>query len=141
MSSEVIIFTDASYNPQTKIGVCGFRLKGSQTLNMFRTDDIKNTQCEMLGMIKAIEYANQTLKSDVIIYTDCKRIVDLFDDKNQLDSRYSFFYQILNTCKIKIDIKHIGGHKKKSLKMPLDLEFSIIDKAVRNELRKLVKEI
>ena len=114
-------FTDASYSPQQKISVIGFKIRGCNTINTEKLIGINSTQSEILGIQRCVDHFANNYNIEThkyYIYTDCQRGLNL---------------PIIGKI-IKID-----GHKPSRLKSKNDLEFSKVDKYVRKELRRFVR--
>lgn len=120
-----ICFTDASYDPQMKIGVIVFRIYQDGIKNEYQQfieiiNNIKNTELEKIGINKCIQ---ATLQYDnITIYTDCQSGIDVFQ-------------------KDRISINYIKGHDKKSNRDEIGLIFRDVDIFARKELRRLRKMI
>ena len=114
-------YTDCSYSPQTGLLVIGYKI-GDLEIVTELLQNIKNTQGEIYAVEKVINTCDKNYPNcEIIIYTDCQRVI-----KNN--------YQNVNFIKVK-------GHSKKIFKNKNDLIFSTVDKRVRKELRKYVKNI
>lgn len=115
------IFVDASYSKELKTAVCGTYIpsKSSEpTLTSIQCNGIATAEKKVLH--DAILLADE-LKVPVTIFTDHEGAL-----KN-LQTPASINVQILK------------GHKKKADKDEDDIAFTVVDKAVRRELRRIVK--
>lgn len=114
MTNLPIIFSDASFNPQTKIAVWGF-LKNDAIVygTLFNTSNIK-------AEIYAFDMAQKYADCDCLFGVDCEKVMSMGQEKG------------LNMLKIK-------GHKPSKMKTEIDKKFSIIDKFVRKQLRIIIK--
>lgn len=116
-----ICFTDASYDPQMKIGVIVFRIYLDGIKNEYQQyieiiNNIKNSELEKIGINKCIK---ATLNyNDVTIYTDCQSGMDAFQND-------------------RISMNYIKGHDKKSNRDDIGLIFREVDILARKELRRL----
>jgi len=132
-------YTDASFCPKTKLAVYGYYLPfltpGRVEHNFTYLENTTNTEAEVKGLLSLLKMLDDTeLRCDV--FTDCKSAVDKIQERNDNTSLFVKIYDILDRNP-NISIKHIQGHKPKKEKTEIDLEFSVIDKAVRKELRKI----
>lgn len=113
-------FTDASYSPDLKISIIGYKI-GDQDVITENLPNVKNTQAELYAINKCIDICKELyLDQDIIIHTDCQRALK-------------------NEYPVGIKIKKVKGHKKKLFMNEDELLFNIVDKATRKELRKLTK--
>jgi ribonuclease HI len=141
----IVAFCDASYSPQTGLGVYGYYLR-KQPVNLYSTKDIKNTQLEVIAAITAIQAMDLAIMP-ARLYTDCQRVVDIYSKycSQTLTDRESKVYEelisVIKGFQNSLEITHISGHKKAGLKNSIDHEFSIIDLAVRDQLRALIAHV
>lgn len=156
MENEIIdCFCDGSFDPKLRIGVIGWCI-GNNNVKLETIIDTNNTQCEckaVLNLLKDITELN--FNNTYVIYTDCESLINNIKNKEKIINNnyvrkngnpinnieiYKQIFEILDILKIKINFKHVDGHKPTKNKSNLDKKFSVIDKLVRNELRKIVKE-
>lgn len=110
-------FTDASYSPQHKIAVIGFKIRTNKTIHVEKLENINNTQAEILGIHRCIDHFNNNYNTETIqcyVYTDCQRGLNI---------------------PISGKIIKLDGHKPTRLKDKDDIEFAKVDKHVRKTLR------
>jgi ribonuclease HI len=127
-----MILTDASFDPKTKVAIIGFLSNNKITTKLVH--NTTNTEAEFLAIIFAIETLDINKYEDEILYTDCKTAVDLIHKNRFTKPIYGPFLTLINKYN-KLSLKHISGHKKRSEKTDIDILFSTLDKAVRQELR------
>jgi ribonuclease HI len=165
METEMVeCFCDASFDQKLRIGVIGWCIDNNP-IKLKTINDTTNTQCECEGVlnilkeiteiteITEINVINKTYKT-YIIYTDCESLINNIKNKEKIKNDnylrknmnpinnieiYKQIFEILDISKMKIEFNHIDGHKPTKQKNDLDKKFSKIDKLVRNELRKNVK--
>ena len=155
----ILLFTDGSVNPKTNIGYGAYLVMDEDKLsNNLQVEDIKTKKFEntsstkleletMLWALSEIDLEN----CKIIIYTDCQNIIGLNGrregfEKNHYISRtnkliknhelYKEFYKNMDITESKF-IK-IKGHRKNSNKNEIDKIFTLVDKASRAALRKVL---
>lgn len=129
-------YTDASYCPKTKFAVCGYYIPALSKSNVTFTylENVKNTEAEVRGLIELLDVLDGTgMNCDV--FTDCESAIAKIQSRSDETSSFKRIYDILDNNPF-ITIKYIQGHKPKNQKTEIDLEFAVVDKAVRKELRK-----
>ncbi|CAF1053760.1 unnamed protein product [Didymodactylos carnosus] len=102
-------FSDASYNPHYKIGVCGF-LYNNQIQTQLYTNGTDSTMCEVLAAMFALQESNNSYIAEtnknyrIILYTDNKKVLSLINGPKPSDRhRYSQFFQIRDKCVIQLN--------------------------------------
>lgn len=155
------LFTDASVNPQKKIGFASYlSIEDEEYIFKNLTSKIKSkkfedsssTKLELQGFLWAIKELQQTIKNQdimkIIVYTDCQNILGLQNRRERFEKNfyiskngkiianhelYKEFYKICdaNDCEF-IKVK---GHKKENLKDEIDKIFTLVDKHSRESLR------
>ncbi len=155
------IFSDASFNPKTRTGICGYLL----LLDLVDTIDIrtlpiktklyKNTNCtrlEVTSIILALNAAKRMgADCDITLYTDCKTACELPSRRGRLEERdfksrktgallsnadlYLKFFKLFD--ELTPQIVWIKGHKRSGEKVLTDKIFSHIDKTTRKLLREV----
>lgn len=141
----MICYTDASYNPQSKIAVIGMLY--DDKIIMEQLNNVKNTTAEIRAVLLAIDYMKQfnhkNNPENLIIYTDCQTVVDLELRREKLENTckqiYKDFFDAIDQINYTIEFRYIKGHKPSKDKNEFDKEFSKLDKAVRKQLRCLTK--
>ena len=160
---KIYLFTDASVNPQSGIGVGAYLVlnesefssstprtprqleKRIQTKRFENTSSTKLELETLLWALDDVDLVNYAL----IIYTDCQNIIGLqdrregFERKNYLNSKhkqiknhqlYKDFYKKIDS--LDCEFVKVKGHKKSSLKDEIDEIFSLVDRASRETLRR-----
>ncbi|MCX6051139.1 MAG: ribonuclease H [Campylobacterales bacterium] len=155
----ILLFTDGSVNPKTNIGYGAYLVMDEDKLSSnLQIEDIKtkrfentsSTKLELETLLWALsEIDLENFK--IIVYTDCQNIIGLSDrregfEKNHYISRtnkliknhelYKEFYKNMDLTESKF-IK-IKGHIKNSKKDEIDNIFTLVDKASRAALRKVL---
>lgn len=132
MYANNVIYTDISFDPQTKKAV--LKYSNNDVITTTIISDTKNTEAELKCIIWTIESLLFHPRANYILYTDCKTAVDL-----QSKPRYNkhIYNELLTMFANNPHIKliHLQGHKKNSIKSEDDIKFSTLDKAVRQVLR------
>jgi ribonuclease HI len=147
------IFTDSSVDPILKKGIgCYLLFDGSlndeidiqiqnERLNYLKLVDTSSTRAEMetFKYIMSELQTNGTLSKNkkITIYTDCQRIVNLFEEKSYpSDHTHAELYKELLSFieKFNLNIVKIKGHSKNKTQVE-DIMFSLVDKNSRNVLR------
>ncbi len=153
----LFLFTDASVDPQTKIGYGACLLIGEfeieAPLSKFKvsTKRFKNTTSSKLELETFLLALSKipTKKSKIIVYTDCQNIISLKEREERIKKSnyktkrgtmiknhelYKKFYEMtdLYDC----DFIKVKGHKRTQDKNIVDKIFTIVDKACREALRK-----
>lgn len=151
-------FCDASFSPKHKIGVIGWKI-GESKINTKIIIDTDNSSAELICLLDLMK--NLDLTKNNIIYTDCESAVRRIESRGEIISNdyrtktgfiknhaiYREIFSILDkncsvdTEGISITINHIDGHIKKELMTPDNVEFSKIDRFIRKELRRVVKNL
>ena len=143
----LVAFSDASYSPQTGLGVYGCAIWG-RSGELIYTEGIPNTQLEVMGAICAIhnlKIARSSPDIPLILHTDCQRVVLLYDKlkAGTLTDRerevYSDFLAEVKDVEPTLSIQHIAGHTKVAERTALDREFAAFDQWVREGLRSQVR--
>lgn len=155
---EVKSFCDASFSPKHKIGVIGWKI-GESKINTKIITDTDNSSAELICLLDLLK--NLDLSKNNIIYTDCESAVRRIKSKDEIISNgyrknkkdgfiknhavYREIFCILNENSLQseniIKINHIEGHIKKELMTPDNVEFSKVDRFIRKELRRVVKNL
>lgn len=154
------LFTDASVNPQAKIGFGAYLLLGEDEIysaNLSK-DDVKSkrfentssTKLELETLLWALKEINLH-NNKITIFTDCQNIIGLnerrkrFEKNNYLTSKnkliknhelYKEFFKITDTADY--ELTKVKGHKKDEDKNMIDKIFTLVDKASRDALREVV---
>ena len=156
MHNEVYLFTDASANPQSKIGFGAALLvenldlptrEAKDWVELVQFDNTSSTKLEIQVLLHTLAKLEGSNKQ-VIVYTDSQNIVGLPDrrsrfEKNNYISKngrlisnhelYKAFYRL--TDSLNCEFVKVKGHKPSALKSKLDGFFTLVDRASRNALR------
>ena len=157
------IFSDASFDPRSRIGIAGIMLLSDldslpEKLPI-QSKIIKDTTCtrlEMEAIIWSLLAVGDLIKqhgiADLELYTDCKTAVDLPRRRENLEAKqfrsnktgellsnadlYKKFFLLCDMLKPKV--MWIKGHMPSKEQNHIDRLFSEVDKATRNELRRII---
>ncbi len=156
MTGQLLLFTDGSVNPQSKIGygaclaVTDINLSIDSIKDQVyikRFEDTSSTKLELQTLLWALEEFNPEGKK-VIIYTDSQNIIGLpgrrerFEKHNYYSKNgkrianfelYKEFFRI--TDQLDCKILKVKGHKKSNQKENIDRLFTLVDRASRKSLR------
>lgn len=159
--NELLIFTDASVNTQTKIGCGAFLVisgpnvpleKLESRIKLQKFEDTSSTKLELQTLLWALGEI-QTRDQKVIVYTDSQNIFGLpgrregFEKNNYFTVKkkriknfelYKEFYRL--TEQIDYELVQVAGHKKSHHKDYIDELFTLVDRAARKALRKINNE-
>jgi len=156
------IFTDASFDPKSKRGICAF-LVVTESEQTCRTTPIEfesfsQTNCtklEIESIIMILEkICKGSLPKDSHIFTDCKTVVDLparrqgLEQKNYVSKGsgkilknaaiYQKFFALVDQTNP--NISWIKGHKSKKDRSEFDEYFAHVDTTARKLLRQTIKK-
>ena len=156
---EIYLFTDGSVNPQSGEGFGVYLLLDKleffyseleKKIQIKKFDNTSSTKLELETLLWALDEVS--LKNcKIMVYTDCQNIIGLqerrdgFEKKNYMTSKgkqinnhelYKAFFKRLDI--LDCEFIKVKGHKKSSEKNKIDEIFTIVDKASRNALRKMV---
>jgi len=159
IKQEVYLFTDGSVNPQRREGFGVYLLlekkeffcsELEKKIQIKKFDNTSSTKLELETLLWALDEVR--LKNcKIIVYTDCQNIIGLkerregFENKNYMTSKgsviknhelYKAFFKRLDI--LDCEFIKVKGHKKSSEKNKIDEIFTIVDKASRTALRKMV---
>lgn len=138
---DIEIYTDASYDPNTKVAVCGeliINKNGNQQIYNFSSNIIKNTtntEAEIYGVLNILERISP--KNHLTIYTDCQMITKLVEsnERKKNKSIYYKFYDLYDRHEGRCQFIKIAGHKNNHLRNNIEENFSELDQYVRKVLR------
>jgi len=158
--STLYLFTDASVNPQKKIGFGAYILLTEEEVSsaMMSKNDVKSrkfentssTKLELETLLWALGKINLQ-NHKLTIFTDCQNIIGLndrrerFEQNNYLTGKnkliknhelYKEFFKI--TDSIEFELVKVKGHKKNKDKNTIDNIFTLVDQASRDALRELL---
>ena len=152
----MILFTDGSVNPQTKIGYGAYLAVSQQEysldslktkVKLRRFEQTSSTKLELQTFLWAIDEL-QAQGQKVIVYTDSQNIIGLQQrrdrfEKNDYQSKknkqirnfklYQEFYRVID--QLDCEFVKVRGHKVSSQKDEIDGLFTLVDRASRNALR------
>lgn len=126
----ITIFTDASFDPQSKRAIIGYMVNG--VISTRTMTDTTNTEAELCAILWVMDSFNTLDK--YVLYTDCKTAVDLQHKPRYNKPIYTDFLEQLRIYS-NLKLEHLQGHKRSSEKTNLDRQFAILDKHVRKQLR------
>ncbi len=154
----LFLFTDASVDPQTRVGYGAYLLIPEFSLEApiskhktsIKIKKFKNTTSSKLELETLLWALGKipTKKCKIIVYTDCQHIIspkareerivknNYMSRKNTLIRNYKLykkFYKV--TDRYKCDFIKVKGHKKTEDKDMVDTFFTLVDKASREALR------
>ena len=154
---QILLFTDGSANPQSKIGYGAYLLVTDisvpleslqSQVQLKRFTDTSSTKLELQTLIWALNDI-QPLDRKIVIYTDSQNIVELPKRRERLEkndyrskqnkrlANYQLYQSLFNlTDKLNCEFVKLRGHLASSKKNDLDTLFSFVDKASRRALRK-----
>lgn len=149
------LFTDASVNPQKKVGfgayLCVSITDEVSQVHLKQFNDTSSTQLELETLLWALE--DISILESICIYTDCQNILNLSSRREGLEQRnyfsktgkpikhaqlYQKFFKLCDKHQCKF-IK-VKGHKKSYLKDEANKLFTLVDKASRNALRNYINK-
>ena len=150
------LFTDASVNPQAKIGYGAYLSIPSESfsfeslkmrIKVKKFDQTSSTKLELQTLLWALT-SIQGLGKKVMVYTDSQNIIGLsgrrtrFEQSNYRSKKnkriknyrlYQDFFKIVD--QLDCEFVKIRGHKKSHQKGELDKFFTLVDRASRKALR------
>ena len=150
------LFTDASVNPQSKIGYGAYLCIPREPLSfdslkmhikIKKFDQTSSTKLELQALLWALT-SIQSLDKKIVVYTDSQNILGLsgrrsrFEQNNYRSKKnkrinnyklYQAFFKLLDQLDCKF-VK-IRGHKVSHQKDELDKLFTLVDRASRKALR------
>ena len=156
---EIYLFTDGSVNPQSGEGFGVYLLLDKleffyseleKKIQIKKFDNTSSTKLELETLLWALDEVSLR-NCKIMVYTDCQNIIGLqerrdgFEKKNYMTSKgkqinnhelYKAFFKRLDI--LDCEFIKVKGHKKSSEKNKIDEIFTIVDKASRNALRKMV---
>ena len=156
MTNQLLLFTDGSMNPQSKIGYGAYlAIPGLNIPIDILKDHIKvkrfintsSTKLELETLLWAFKEINPKVKK-VILYTDSQNIIGLqarkerFEKNNYLSKKqkpirnrelYKEFFTISDN--LDLELFKVDGHKPSKQKDTIDTFFNLVDKASRRALR------
>ena len=153
---KIYLFTDASVNPQKKVGFGAYLLlkeldcftpELEKKTKLKKFDNTSSTKLELETLLWALK--EESLQNfTIVVYTDCQNIIGLparrdgFEKKNYITSKgtliknhelYKAFYK--KTDILDCEFIKVKGHKKSAEKNKIDEIFTTVDRASRDALR------
>ena len=156
MNKQIILFTDGSINPQSKIGYGAYLAVTEMDLSheslkrlvkIKRFEDTSSTKLELQTLLWALEDVKPAGEK-VILYTDSQNIIGLpgrrkgFEKNNYYSKNgklignyklYREFFKLLD--RMDIELFKISGHLVSIQKNEIDRLFTLVDRASRKALR------
>lgn len=141
------IYTDASYDPRTKIAIYGdltINDTGLSKIYYFNTNIIQNTtntEGEIYGILNILGKVDP--KNYLTVYTDCQMILKLVNSNERKSNKniYHKFYDLYDKYQGRCKFIKVAGHKNKHMRSNIEDNFSKLDKHVRKELRLYLQKI
>lgn len=154
----MILFTDGSVNPQTKIGYGAYLIVSEQEhsqdllrqrVKVKKFDQSSSTKLELQTLLWAMVDIQPLVGQRVTVYTDSQNIMGLPKrrdrfEKNDYQSKkhkrianyklYQEFYRIID--ELDCEFVKVQGHKVSSQKNEIDKLFTLVDRASRDALRR-----
>ncbi|MBT3387515.1 MAG: ribonuclease H [Desulfobacula sp.] len=154
--ADLILFTDGSVNPKTKIGYGAYLAVSQQghyldslktKVKLKRFEQTSSTKLELQTFLWAIDDI-QAQGQKVIVYTDSQNIIGLQQrrdrfERNDYQSKknkqirnyklYQEFYRVID--QLDCEFVKVRGHKVSNQKNEIDRIFTLVDRASRNALR------
>jgi len=150
------LFTDASVNPQIKVGFGAFLIVDENNnynrVEVQQFTDTSSSKIELETLLFALKIAK--IKTSIIeVYTDSQSVISLLERRVKLEKNkfvtgkgtllknyelYQEFYQLIDELNCKF-IK-VKGHKKSKEKDDVDRIFTLVDRASRKALREFNSE-
>jgi ribonuclease HI len=148
---KILLFTDGSVNTKLRVGFGAYLVltegqePQSGDIKLKKFADTSSTKLELQTLLWALSEINAT---EIIAYTDSQNIIGLNSRRKRIEENhycakngkllnnhelYRQFYQL--TDRVKISISQVKGHAPSNRKSPVDLIFSLVDRASRNALR------
>ena len=153
---ELILFTDGSVNPQSKIGYGAYLAVSERGLSLDslrtrvklrRFEHTSSTKLELQTLLWALSEI-QALGLKVIVYTDSQNIMglqgrrDRFEQNNYHSKKnkrfnnyelYQEFYKMIDL--LNCELVKVRGHQVSNQKDDIDRLFTLVDRASRRALR------
>jgi len=159
----VSIFSDASFDPRSRIGVSGILVVSAANLKVFDGSlevqlalhrETACTELEINSVIAAMTHVKKMQLSTVTIFSDCKTAIDLSRRREKLEVNnyltkasgekhkhaelYKEFFRLYDqTTPV---LTWLKGHKTSSQRSIIECYFSFVDRTCREALRRHVAE-
>lgn len=145
------LFTDASVNPQIKIGF-GAYLIVSENSSYHRVEvqqfaDTSSSKLELQTLIYALNKAKE-ISNNIQVFTDSQSVISLLGRRQKLEANnfitgkgtllknhdlYKELYKLID--ELSCEFVKVKGHKKGRDKDDIDRLFTLVDRASRKALR------
>ncbi|MCD4695565.1 MAG: hypothetical protein K8S16_04920 [Bacteroidales bacterium] len=156
MMYQLMLFTDGSLNPKSKIGYGAYLAVSGNSLSLDtlrmlvkvkRFENTSSTKLELQTLLWALNNI-EVLGKKIILYSDSQNIIGLPGRKERFERNnyssknnkliknyklYQEFYKL--TEKLDIELFKVRGHQVSKQKDNIDRLFTIVDRASRNALR------
>ena len=153
---QLMLFTDGSLNPKSKIGYGAYLAVSGNSLSLDtlrtlvkvkRFENTSSTKLELQTLLWALNNI-EVLGKKIILYSDSQNIIGLPGRKERFERNnyssknnkliknyklYQEFYKL--TEKLDIELFKVRGHQVSKQKDNIDRLFTIVDRASRNALR------
>lgn len=149
-------YTDASFDPVSKIAIVGYIINSSIHPPIITSiiNNTTNTKAEIVSIIMLIKKLLEMNIKKATIYTDCQSVINVIKKKNVfiINNFLSKNNKILNNATLykelfelldnhtDIIILHIKGHIPTKDMNDDNKIFSVLDKNLRSKLRKIIKQ-
>ena len=150
------LFTDASVNPQVKVGFGAFlfvdKNNNYERVEVQQFIDTSSSKIELQTLIFALNLAKKETKN-IEVYTDSQSVISLLDRRKKLEQNnfvtgkgtvlknhelYKVFYLLID--ELNCEFIKVKGHEKSSTKDDIDRLFTLVDRASRKALREFNSE-
>jgi ribonuclease HI len=159
MGQNILLYCDASFDPKSKMGICGYYLQNTPSIlaqdisfSSIVMKQFSETTCSKLEL-EGINLALQELKGEpakkITVYTDSQTAAGLLNRRSKLEKKnfksqktglklsqadaYQEFFKLYD--KLKPEIIWVKGHMAKNNQTNINEIFSVVDRAVRKQLR------
>jgi len=153
---QLILFTDASVNTQSKVGYGAYLVIRSSDLNSsidtvtVKTKEFRDTSSTKLELQILLLALGELLgeSNEIVVYTDSQNIVGLGDRRealqrsdyktkaNKLLNNYELYKQFFQmTDQLNCQFIKVKGHQPTKNKNNIDRWFTLVDRAARKALK------
>jgi len=159
---DALLFIDGSVNPQTNMGVAGYRLLYADNRADFTSEicvkyfkNTSSTHLELWGALWALAQITP-FNGRLAVVSDCQTLCQLPARRARLEAKQfcnkqgkalnlaEAYESVFEYCDIwfeksgkTLGFIQVKGHTKTSLRSPLENEFAKLDREVRRQLRQL----
>ncbi|MFK5985512.1 MAG: ribonuclease H [Pseudomonadota bacterium] len=161
--SKILLFTDASVNPPSKIGYAAYLAipdmadysnyqQLSRQIKLKQFNNTSSTKLELQGLLWALSEI-KSITSKIIVYTDCQNIIGLQQRRESLEKNnyhtkkgklinnfelYQAFFKIIDL--LDCSFIKVQGHQPSKYKDQMDKIFTLVDRASRSALKELLND-